>query len=337
LSPTDLHRVDLLAIIDRQVDNLVRLVDDLLEVSRISSGKIVLDKQLIDIASVIRTAVETSQPIMDAAGHNLTISLPPGRIIVEADPLRLSQIIANLLNNAAKYTDGSGQVWLTVSRDKDHLQISVRDNGVGIANEMLPHVFGMFSQLDRDHKRAQGGLGIGLALVKTLVKLHDGSVEARSAGLGKGSEFIVTLPLTPRCKEVEPADDIAESGSETVSVNRILVVDDNADAASALALLLETLGNRVQVAHNGSAALAQLEGYRPNVMFLDLGMPDMSGYEVAQKIGENPAYDNVTLIALTGWGQDEDCRRSKEAGFRYHLVKPIRLSTVKEILSKIER
>ena len=268
---------------ERQVNHMVRLVDDLLEVSRITTGKIDLRLEPLEIASIIRSAIETSRPLIDAHRHHLVTTLPPEPLTVEGDPVRLSQIVANILNNAAKYTEPNGDIFINVSPEDGHVLISVRDTGIGISATMLPHVFEMFAQADRDKKRSQDGLGIGLALVKRLVEMHGGTVEAKSAGEGYGSEFTVRLPLAedqlPATREV----DAAQHKESASSQQRILVVDDNLDAAASLAMLLRVLGNDVQTANDGMSALEILESYRPSVVLLDLGMPGMSGFEVATR------------------------------------------------------
>jgi PAS domain S-box-containing protein len=333
ITPTVDH---LYGIMERQVTSLVRLVDDLLEISRISRGKIELRKERCTIADVVRSAVETSRPVIDAAKHQLAISLPVEPIWLELDPVRMAQVISNLLNNAAKFTPPNGQIWLTVQKQSNEVILSVRDNGIGLEQAMLPRVFEMFTQMDRDHKEAQGGLGIGLALVKNLVELHGGKVEVRSKGLGEGSEFMIHLPFA--------ASDISTRGSDVsplphrpASRMRILVVDDNPDAANSLTLLLEKMGYNVYFANDGWAALESLQRDRPDLVLLDLGMPKMSGYEVAARIREMSEFKDVPLIALTGWGQEEDRRRTADAGFDHHLVKPLDLSALNSILSSFSK
>jgi PAS domain S-box-containing protein len=319
-------------IMERQVDHMVRLVDDLLEVSRITRGQIELRKERIELAAVVSRAVETSRPLIDAGRHQLAISLPADPVFVDGDPVRLAQVVSNLLNNAAKYSNPGGQIWLNVRKEEGQASISVRDTGIGIPAEMQRVVFEMFAQLDRSSSRSQGGLGIGLTLVRSLVEMHGGKVHVKSAGKDQGSEFVVRLPL---CPEGAPA---AKSASPRIPATvltrqRVLVVDDNRDAASSMAMLLKFLGAEVEVANSGPAALSAVESYHPAVVLLDLGMPLMDGYEVARRIRERPEFDDVTLIALTGWGQDEDRRRSHEAGFNDHLVKPADISSLQELLA----
>jgi signal transduction histidine kinase/DNA-binding response OmpR family regulator len=316
---------------ERQVNHMVRLVDDLLEVSRITRGKIDLRKEVVDLASVVRSAVETSKPYLDAAKHVLTVSIPEEPIYLEADSVRLAQVISNLLNNAAKYTDAGGQIHLSAERVGDAVRVVLRDNGVGIPAEMLPKVFNIFTQIDRTLGRSQGGLGIGLTIVKRLVEMHAGRVEVFSDGEGRGSEFVVTLPLAKRAPVVQPVTPPPQVQPPKED-QRILVVDDNRDAADSLGALLEFLSARVRVEYNGASALAALDAFKPDIIFLDIGMPGMDGYEVARRIRQAEAHKCVRLIALTGWGQSEDLRRSRDAGFDLHLVKPIEFHTLQSLI-----
>jgi len=318
-------------IMERQIDHMVRLVDDLLEVSRITRGKIELRREVIDAAQAVRSAIETSRPLIEAARHELTVSMPGEAMMLDADPVRLAQVISNLLNNAAKYTDAGGKISLEGRREAGVAVISVRDSGIGIAPEMLPRVFDLFAQSGRDSARSQGGLGIGLTIVKTLVEMHGGTVEAQSAGPGAGSEFTLRLPLSqtaaasprPR-KEIRPAPALAG--------RRVLVVDDNQDAADSLGMLLKALGADVHLAYDAACALHLLATERPDVALLDVGMAGMDGYELARHIRRDPTLDGLALIALTGWGQEEDRRRSQSAGFDYHLVKPANIETLQRLL-----
>ena len=321
---------------ERQVNHLVRLVDDLLEMSRITSGKIDLRKEPVEIATVIRSAVETSTPLIDAGGHQIATTIPLEPLTVEADPVRLSQVIANLLNNAAKYTDPGGQIWLTVARVGREVVVSVRDTGIGISAAILPQVFQMFIQADRDHKRSQGGLGIGLALAKRLIEMHGGRIEAKSAGEGLGSEFMIRLPLAPKQLPVSDGAASARQDERRSHCSRILIVDDNQDAASSLGLLLSMLGNDVQTAHDGVSALEAMDSFHPSVVLLDLGMPGMSGFEVARRVRELPQCQNTVIIALTGWGQEEDRRRTREAGIDHHLVKPVDVNALELLLAEVQ-
>ena len=309
---------------ERQVHHLVRLVDDLLDVSRVMRGKIELRRERIELATVVARAVETVQPLVDAQGHELSVGLPTESLLLDADPVRLAQVVGNLLTNAAKYTEASGRIWLTAERDGDEAVLRVRDNGIGISPNMLPRIFELFVQVDHASTKAQGGLGIGLTLVKNLVEMHNGTVEARSDGLGRGSEFAVRLPLVVGAGQQSQDDGTGELHQQPSrpSGHRLLVVDDNRDAADSLAMLLELQGHEVRVAHSGPAALEMTKGYAPDVVFLDIGMPGMDGYEVARRLRQQPGLETVVLAALTGWGQQEDRRRTAEAGFNHHLVKP---------------
>jgi PAS domain S-box-containing protein len=319
--------------LERQVNHMIRLVDDLMEVSRITRGKIELRRERVELAAVIRSAVETSQPLIDSGGHQLALAIPPEPLTLDADPVRLAQVFANLINNAAKYTPHGGQIWLTVRQERDEVIVSVRDTGIGIPAEMLPRVFEMFTQIHGTHRNSHSGLGIGLTLVRSLVEMHGGSVSASSGGPGMGSEFVVRLPLAT---DDVPADEERPPERRSVSVPlRVLVVDDNCDAADSLGVLLTLLGVEVQVVHDGPAALQALTTFRPALVLLDIGMPGMDGYEVAHRIREQPAFRELMLIALTGWGQEEDRRRSHRAGFDYHLIKPTDLEALQALIASV--
>jgi PAS domain S-box-containing protein len=324
-------------VIDRQVQQMTRLVDDLLDVSRITRGKVELRKERIELAAVVESAVEASRPLIEKWGHELTIQIPPGPIQLEGDLTRLAQVLLNLLNNAAKYTDQGGHIWLTAERQTNHVVIRVKDSGIGIPAEMLPRIFEMFRQVDRSLERSEGGLGIGLNLVKRLVEMHGGNVEAHSVGPGKGSEFIVHLPMASQLKDRGPQP-VSDDKRPTVSAtHRILVVDDNRDSADSVAMLLSMKGNEVNTAHDGLEALQVVAAFQPDVVLLDIGLPKLNGYEVARRIREQPGGCNMMLIALTGWGQEEDRRRSKEAGFDHHLTKPIDFSVLHELLAQAKQ
>jgi two-component system, sensor histidine kinase len=325
----------LVEMMERQVNHMVRLVDDLLEISRISRGRIELRKESVEIAAVVESAVETSRPLIETRHQQLVVEVPPEPLILEGDPVRLAQVFANLLNNATKYTDIGGQIWLTVRREGQAVAISVRDSGVGIPAEMLPRVFELFTQVDRSAGRAQGGLGIGLTLVKSLVEMHGGSVAVHSEGCGKGSEFVVRLPLAAEARQVGRAS-LPEGSPSVLAPRRVLVVDDNRDAAESLGMVLNLLGAEAHVVSSGPEALEALGTYRPAVVLLDIGMPGMDGYEVAKRIRQQPDFRDVTLVALTGWGQEEDRRRSRTAGFDYHLIKPADVSALKTLLNSLE-
>jgi signal transduction histidine kinase/ActR/RegA family two-component response regulator len=318
---------------DRQVDHMVRLVDDLMEVSRITRGKIVLRREAVNLDEVISAAVETSRPLLESARHELTVSMPPQPLVVEADAMRLAQVFANLLNNAVKYTDAGGRIEIEARRDGDAATVSVRDSGIGIAPEALSNVFDMFVQLDARGNRSQKGLGIGLTLVRSLVELHGGSVTARSPGLGRGSEFLVSLPLAARAAARAGAR--APSSARMAGLPRAMVVDDNVDAAETLAALLRLLGAEVRVVHDGAAALEALNAFRPAVVFLDLGMPGMDGYETARRIRARPGASDLLLVAVTGWGQARERSQTAEAGFNHHLVKPAELEALQGLLASL--
>jgi two-component system, sensor histidine kinase len=318
---------------DRQVDHMVRLVDDLMEVSRITRGKIVLRKEAIGLGEVIGAAVETSRPLLEAARHQLKIALPPEPLVVEGDAIRLAQVFSNLLNNAVKYTDAGGRIEIEARRDAATAIITVRDSGIGIAAEALSNVFEMFVQLDARGNRAQKGLGIGLTLVRSLIELHGGSVTAHSAGVGRGSEFAVRLPLAKRA--VAPARAHGASTGRIPGLPRAMVVDDNVDAAESLAALLRLLGAEVHVVHDGAAAVQALDTFSPAVVFLDLGMPGMDGYETARRMRARPAARDTLLIAVTGWGQERDRSQTTAAGFSQHLVKPAELDALQAILASL--
>jgi len=315
-------------VMERQLQHLVRLVDDLLEISRITRGLIEIRREPLDLLGAVRHAIETSRPALDAAAHTLVVDLPETPIPVFGDPVRLTQVFSNLLTNAAKYTNLGGTVWVAASVRGDTVQVSVRDNGIGISPQQLESVFEMFMQVDRSDRRAQGGLGIGLTLVRSLVALHGGRVEALSAGPGRGSEFIVELPLLP--------DPIAQGGAaadpQRLPPQRVLVVDDNRDAADMLAELLRLLGVTVEVANDGASALEAVASFRPDVILLDIGMPGMDGYAVAREVRVRPGGRAITIIALTGWGQEQDIAHARDAGFDHHLVKPPDLEKLRRIL-----
>ncbi len=318
------------AIIDRQLLHLSRLVDDLLDLSRVTQGRIQLQRARVAVSVVVAHAVEGSTPMIEEAGHHLEVSLPREPIYVEGDITRLAQIIGNLLNNAAKYTPAGGRIKLSAARERGEVRIDVEDTGIGIPAEMLPHIFEMFVQVNASLDRTQGGLGIGLTLVSRLAAMHGGRVEARSAGLGKGSTFSVHLPAA-----LEPADESLGSAYPPVPAphRRVLIVDDNIDAAESLSMLLGTLGHETRLAHDGEQALAAVETFDPEVVLLDIGLPRVNGYEVARRIRRGSSGERPHLIALTGWGQEEDRRLAKEAGFDHHVTKPVELSVLSDLLS----
>jgi signal transduction histidine kinase/CheY-like chemotaxis protein len=324
---------------ERQLNHLVRLVDDLLDVARVMRGKIELRLEQIELATIIARAVETVQPLVDAQGHALSVRLPSESLAIDADPVRLAQVVGNLLTNAAKYTEPNGRIWLTAQLDGDTAVLRIRDNGIGITPNMLPRIFELFVQVDQASTKAQGGLGIGLTLVKNLVEMHNGSVEAFSEGLGKGSEFVVRLPISAQKPDRDHGIEAGRQTHEPPSPSgyRLLVVDDNQDAANSLGLLLKLQGHEVRVAYSGMAALEITKTYAPDVVFMDIGMPGMDGYEVARRIREQPGLGKVVMAALTGWGQREDRRRTAEAGFNYHLVKPPEQTAIEGVLAELKR
>lgn len=324
---------DVVDIMERQVNHLVRLVDDLMEISRMTRGKIKLRKEVLRLAAVIEAAVEMSRPVIESRRHTLTVDLPPETVAVEADATRLTQIFSNLLNNAANYTDPGGSIAIRGRSEGDEVAVSVSDTGIGISGEALSSVFDMFSQVSPPAANAQSGLGIGLALARGLVEQHDGTLTAASEGPGKGSQFTVRLPASRGAPDA-PAT-AATAPPEVARSQRILVVDDNRDAADSLGALLELLGADVRVVHDGESALDAFDAFHPRVTLLDLGMPGMDGYEVARRIRARPDAGGVALIALTGWGQERDRRRTAEAGFDGHLTKPVDIDTVAAALASV--
>jgi len=324
----------LMGIVERQVRQIVKLVDDLLEISRITRGKIELDRQPVQLADAVRDAVETSRPLVEQARHQLDVSLPEEPLTLLADGTRLTQILANLVNNAAKYTEAGGHIWLSAAREGDGVAIRVRDDGLGIPDDELPRVFEMFAQAHQagapGSAAGSDGLGIGLAIVRKLVELHGGSVEAHSAGAHQGSEFVVRLPLLHGGAAYHERPAIAPQG--TLDGQRILVVDDNRDAADTLAMLLASHGASVHVAYDGHAALALLPQLRPDTVLLDLGMPEMDGFAVARSIRADARVKDVRIVALTGWGQEADRQRTRAAGFDYHLTKPVDFDALEDWL-----
>lgn len=320
------------AMMERQLGQMVHLVDDLLDLSRISRGKIELRKERVELSMIVQQAIETSRPLIEANCHELTITVPPGPIYVDADVTRVAQVFSNLLNNAAKYTERGGRVQLTVQRRGGEVIVSVKDNGLGIPAHMLPSVFEMFTQVDRNLERSQGGLGIGLSIVKRLVEMHGGSVGVESDGPGTGSEFMVRLPVALSVAQPSGGDEVVTRPS---SRRRILVVDDNVDAAMSLAMMLKLMGNETRTAHDGLEALDVAGAFRPDLILLDIGMPRLNGHETAKRIREQPWGQGVLLVALTGWGQEEDRRKSDEAGFDAHMVKPVEPAALEKLLADL--
>lgn len=323
------------SVIERQVAHLARLLDDLMEVSRISTGKIHLREERVVVSDILELAAEMVRPLIDQRGHELSISLPPDPIWLHADAARLQQVVVNLLTNAAKYTPDGGRIQLIVEREGDQCVLRVRDTGVGIPLELQPHVFELFTQAERSLDRSEGGLGIGLALVQRIVEMHQGEAAVFSSP-GEGAEFIVRLPAVS-APEVQPAPSRPESPQPEGPPLRILVVDDNVDAAQTLSMLLEELGHDVRTAHTGPSALAATDDYQPSLLLLDIGMPGLNGYEVAKRIREQSHFDDVVLVAITGYGQEADRQLSRQAGFDHHLVKPADLRQLERILATVSR
>jgi signal transduction histidine kinase/DNA-binding response OmpR family regulator len=325
----ELRRVE--DMMDRQVRHLARIVDDLLDISRITRGKIRLQPAPIPVANVIGQAVEASRPLIESRRHALSVRLPEAKIYVNADSVRLAQIFTNLLNNAAKYTNEGGTIAVAVEQEGSEVLVRVRDSGVGIPPEMLHSIFDLFTQAERTLDRSQGGLGIGLTLVRRLVEMHGGSVEAVSKGTNQGSEFVVRLPAFVPSEPEAP--ETAPSTAASEPRRRILVVDDNSDAAESIAWLLRAAGHEVRTARDGNEAIASAEAFPPQVALLDIGLPGMDGYELARRLRQKLDAGNTVLIALTGYGQDRDIQRSKQAGFDHHLVKPADIRSLHAILS----
>lgn len=315
--------------VERQIRHMVRLIDDLLDISRITKGRLQIRKERVELAEIVHTAVETSRPLLQAAGHDFSLMLPDEPIYLDADPTRLAQVLSNLLNNAAKYTEMGGSIKLSIERHAGQAVITVWDNGIGIAPEDMSHLFEMFSQVVPALERSQGGLGIGLSLVKGLVELHGGSVRAYSDGAGKGSEFVVRLPTASRPAPAVPIDDEKPLSRPK---RRILVVDDNRDSADSLSMMLRLMGHVAEMAHDGLAAVRTAATFRPEVVLLDIGLPHMNGYEAARYIREQQWGKEMLVIALTGWGSEDDKQRAREAGFDQHLTKPVAVEDLERVL-----
>jgi signal transduction histidine kinase/PAS domain-containing protein len=335
LSPAREALIDARAMMERQLGQMVHLIDDLLDVSRISRGTVQLHKERIELGLVVRNAVETCHPLIQSCGHELNVSLPPDPVFLDADPTRLTQVFSNLLNNAAKYSNRGARISLRVERNGDDVVVTVKDTGIGIPAAMLPRVFELFAQVDRDEVRSRSGLGIGLALVKWLVEMHGGEVQAASDGPDKGSEFLVRLPVavtavTPGSAPAKEPDSAPGSFK-----SRVLVVDDLKDSAESLALLLRLMGNEVHVAYDGQQAAEAAASFRPELVLLDLDLPKLSGYEACRRIRELPFGGEMVLVAVTGWGADDDRRKAKEAGFDHHLVKPVEPAAVEKLVQSL--
>jgi signal transduction histidine kinase len=322
-------------VIERQVGQMSRLLEDLLDVSRISHNRLELRLQRVDLRSVLASAIETSRPFIDGAGHELRVRIPPEPLALEADPVRLAQVFSNLLNNSAKYSIRPGEIRVTASVRDSRLAVEVEDDGMGISAEAMPYIFDMFTQAAPGHDYSRSGLGIGLSLVKGLVGLHNGSVTAESPGPGRGSRFTVWLPLAPAAAVPEPRPDVDHAGNGKGPVRRILIADDLEDSADSLAALLRMVGHEVWTAHDGEEAVLSAEQHRPDIALLDLGMPKMDGYEACRQIRAQAWGRDMTVIALTGWGQEDDRRRTDEAGFDHHLVKPVEPRVLLQIFDSL--
>lgn len=320
-------------IMERQVDHMVKLVDDLLDVNRISQGKIDLRRERIDVTTVVCDAVETVRPLSERRAQDLTVSLPPEPIFLDADPLRLAQVLVNLLNNAIKFTEKGGRIQLTVERQGRLAQISVRDSGIGLAPDQLPLVFDMFMQVNASLERTAGGLGIGLTLVKSLVEMHGGTVEARSAGMGHGSEFVVRIPIAIE-ESASQRTDSSIRATRSAGVRRVLIVDDNDDAARSMSMLLTLDGIETLTAHDGIEAVDAAATFRPDLVLLDIGLPRLNGYDVARQLRQQSRGKTMVLVALTGWGQEEDRAKSRSAGFDGHMVKPLDPDALMKLLAE---
>jgi PAS domain S-box-containing protein len=323
-------------IMERQVEHMVHLIDDLLDVSRITSGKVQLKKEQVDIRTILDTALEASRPLIEESGHVLFISTSAEALLLDADPTRMAQVMSNLLNNAAKYTPQGGRIELSAERDHSHAVIRVRDNGVGLTPEALPKVFELFSQVGKTLDRSQGGLGIGLALVKRLVEMHGGQVTAESQGTGQGSTFTVRFPLAAMQAATGERINGEQSSRRLSAPRRILVVDDNVNGAETIAMLLTLFGHTVKTVHTGLDALKAAGAFQPSVMFLDIGLPGMSGYEVAQQLRSDSTMNSLILVALTGWGSEEDRRQAQSVGFDHHLTKPVGMEKLQSLLAEID-
>jgi CheY-like chemotaxis protein/two-component sensor histidine kinase len=313
----------------RQLAQMVRLVDDLLDVSRITTGKLAVRKTVLDLQSVLRDAVEIARPFIESRRHKFDMVLPAEPIVVEGDRTRLAQVFSNLLNNAAKYTDPGGQILVSAAREGRSAVVRVRDNGIGLTHEAIGTIFDMFVQVDRSLERSQAGLGVGLTLARRLVELHDGTIEARSDGVDKGAELVVRLPVS----NARLTDGAARrAGGPDAAARRILLADDNIDFATSLGQLLSARGHDVRIVHDGEEALREAKSFAPEVAFVDIGMPKVHGYEVARQLRSLPSTAGALLVAVTGWGQEDDRKRAREAGFDRHLVKPVDPADIEQIL-----
>lgn len=318
------------AMMERQINHLVRLIDDLMDVSRISRGKIELRRHKLDLQEVAQQAIELSQPMLDAGRHHFRFDRAAAPVIVDADPTRLAQVLSNLINNAAKYTPPGGEISLTLRCERDMAVAQVCDNGVGIAPDMLANVFGMFTQLDPTAENARSGLGIGLALAQRLVEMHGGEIIVSSDGMGRGATFTVRLPLGASASAAPGPDE--PIGRPAIAL-RVMVVDDNSDVAETIGWLLEAIGHQYSLVHDGRVVVGEAGKFRPDVILLDLGLPVMDGYEVCRALRSDPRFHKTTIIALTGWGQDSDREKTAKAGFDFHLVKPVSLDQLEAAIA----
>jgi signal transduction histidine kinase/CheY-like chemotaxis protein len=323
-------------IISRQVTHMTKLVDDLLDVSRVTRGLVSLHKEILNINHTIANAVEQVHSLIAAKHQTLTLHVPEEAIFLDGDQTRLTQVFTNILNNAAKYTPENGHIALHVTADDDHLDVCIEDDGAGMSPLLLPHVFDLFTQAERSPDRSQGGLGLGLALVRSLVELHGGSITARSEGPGTGSAFIVRLPRTIESSPRSRQPDKGKTSDHSASPLHLMVVDDNPDITNTFSSLLQTFGHLVSVEHSAQRALEQARLHAPRVLFLDVGLPDMDGYELAQRLRAMPETAQSVLVAVTGYGQPKDKALAKEAGFDHHLVKPVQVAAIAELLMTLE-
>jgi signal transduction histidine kinase/ActR/RegA family two-component response regulator len=323
-----------LSAIERQVGRMARLIEDLVDVARVTSNRLELRKERVDVAEVLRSAVETSSTLVKAGGQAFTIALPEAPVYLDADPVRLAQAVSNLLNNAAKYTEPGGHIWLTGERLDGEAVITVQDTGVGISPALLSHIFEMFTQGEQSQALTLGGLGIGLTMVKRLVEMHGGTVSAESGGQDRGSTFVIRVPAVESPLMQPQAEGSASTGASSL---RVLIVDDNRDAADSLAMLLRIAGNEVRTAYDGPEALEVAQEFRPRVVLLDIGLPKLDGHEVAQRLRQEPWGRPMVLIAVTGWSDETDRAKSRAAGFDHHLVKPLDTAHLAQLLDAVER
>ena len=333
MNPDETTVIKLRDMMDRQLAHMVRLIDDLLDMSRVSQGKIELRKEIVSVQSIVQSAIETSKPLIEEKQHKLVKEIPKEKIFIDADLTRMAQAVGNLLNNAAKYTERNGTITLSVKEEGDDVIIKVSDNGVGLEERMLTKIFELFAQVEGSLEQSQGGLGIGLALVKHLVEMHEGKIWAESSGLGKGSSFYIKVAQA--AAEEKPVNNKQQVDKPASSLD-VLIVDDNIASAKTTGWMLEMIGHKSTLAHDGEQALEIAKKDKPDVVLLDIGLPGLNGYEVCAELRKDKAFSNILLIAQTGWGQARDKERTKEAGFDYHLIKPINFNELENLLSNIE-